>query len=200
MSPNLLLYPVSDKRKAFTRIAHCKVIHPTTKDRIDLFDHPTHWLTDILSEDLLQLCRVVRSPLPFTAQNAAIFKAKERETSSVCQIDDFALLFVYLHFEFAQFLSQSLFHRSCQPGMLRMGVNQYHHVICKSCVLNMGIWLPSGGLYRLFQHPIYLIEIEVTEQRRNYSTLGNSLLPSRLQDHLEQPHHIIILHTSSHLL
>src|SRR5882724_10585541 len=48
--------------------------------------------------------------------------------------------------------------------------------------------------------PIYLIEIEVTEQRRNHSTLGNSLLPSCLQDHLEQPHHIIILHTSSHLL
>src|SRR5260370_18818401 len=49
MSPNLLLYPVSDKRKAFTRIAHCKIIHPTTKDRVDLFDHPTHWLTDIFA-------------------------------------------------------------------------------------------------------------------------------------------------------
>jgi site-specific DNA recombinase len=34
----------------------------------------------------------------------------------------------------------------------------------------------------------------------DHSTLGNSLLPSRLQDHLEQPHHIIILDTSSHLL
>src|SRR2546428_712303 len=90
------------------------------------------------------------------------------ETSSVCQIDDFALLFVYLHFEFDQFLSQSLFHRPCQPDMLRMGVDQYHHVIRKSCVLNTGIWLLSGGLNRLLQHPIYLIEIEVTEQRRNY--------------------------------
>src|SRR2546430_26180 len=84
--------------------------------------------------------------------------------------------------------------------MSRMGIDQYHHVIRKTCVLNMGIWLPSGGLNRLLQHPIYLIEIEVTEQRRNHSTLGNSLLPSCLQDHLEQPHHIIILHTSSHLL
>jgi hypothetical protein len=59
MSPNLLLYPVSDKRKAFTRIADSKVVHPTTKDRVDLFDHPFHGLADILSEDLLQLCRYV---------------------------------------------------------------------------------------------------------------------------------------------
>ncbi len=84
--------------------------------------------------------------------------------------------------------------------MLRMGVDQYHHVVCKTCVLNMGIWLPSGGLNRLLQHPIYLIEIEVTEQRRNHPTLGNSLLPSRLQDHLKQPHYIIVLDPSSLLL
>src|SRR6266404_7691361 len=136
MSPNLLFYPVSDKRKAFTRIAYRKVVHPTTKDRVDLLDHPLHRLADILSEDLLQLChqrcpffqlrRVVRSPLPVTTQNATIFKAQESETSSVCQIDDFALLFVYLHFEFDQFLTQSLFHRPCQPVLLRMGVDQYH--------------------------------------------------------------------------
>src|SRR3984893_1909461 len=210
MSPNLLLYPVSDKRQAFTRIAYGKVVHPTAKDRVDLLDHPLHRLADILSEDLLQLGqqrrpflhlrRVVGSPLPVTPQNAAIFKAQESEASSLCQIDVVALFVVYLHFEFDQFLPQSLFHRPCQPVMLRMGVDQYHHVIRKPCVLNMGIWLPSGGLNRLLQHPIHLIEIEVTEQRRDHSTLGNSLLPSRLQDYLEQPHHIIILDTSSHFL
>jgi hypothetical protein len=57
MSPNLLLYPVSDKRKAFTRIADSKVVHPTTKDRVDLLDHSLHRLANILSEDLLQLCQ-----------------------------------------------------------------------------------------------------------------------------------------------
>jgi hypothetical protein len=90
MSPNLLLYPVSNKRKAFTRIAHGKVVHPTAKDRVDLLNHPLHRLADILSEDLLQLCqqrrpffhfrRVVQSPLPVTAQSAAIFKAQESGT------------------------------------------------------------------------------------------------------------------------
>ena len=122
MSPNLPFYPVSDKRKAFTRIAYSKVGHQTAKDRVDLLDHPFHRLTDTLSEDLLQLCqqrrpflqlrRIVGSPLPGAPQNAAIFKAQERqesEASALCQIDVFALLFVYLHFEFDQFLSQSLF-------------------------------------------------------------------------------------------
>jgi len=53
MPPNLLLYPVSDKRKAFARIADGKVVHPTAKDRVDLLDHPLHRLADILSEDFL---------------------------------------------------------------------------------------------------------------------------------------------------
>src|ERR1039458_2986789 len=51
MAPNLLFYPVSDKRKAFTRIAYCKVVHPTAKDRIDLLDHSLHRLADTSSED-----------------------------------------------------------------------------------------------------------------------------------------------------
>jgi RNA-directed DNA polymerase len=37
--------------------------------------------------------------------------------------------------------------------MLRMGVDQYHHVIRKPCVLNMGIWLPSGGRRATFSIP-----------------------------------------------
>ena len=57
MAPNLRRYPVSDKRKAFARIADGKVIHPTAKDRIDLLHHPLHRLADILSEDFLQLCQ-----------------------------------------------------------------------------------------------------------------------------------------------
>ena len=50
MSPNLLLYPVSDKRKAFTRIADRKVVHPTSQDSVDLRDHLRHGLADILAE------------------------------------------------------------------------------------------------------------------------------------------------------
>src|SRR5262245_41642567 len=99
MTPNLLFHPVSDKRKAFARIAYGKIVHPAAKDGVDLFDHPPYWLADVLSEELLELRqhrrpflqsrRVVWSPLLVMAQDAAIFKAQERESSSVCQIHDF---------------------------------------------------------------------------------------------------------------
>src|SRR5258708_30005801 len=74
MSPNLLFYPVSDKRKAFTRIAYCKVVHPTAKDRVDLLDHPFHRLADILSEDLLQLCQQRR---PFLQLRRVMGRSEE---------------------------------------------------------------------------------------------------------------------------
>ena len=66
-----------------------------------------------------------------TAQDAAIFKAQERETSPVCQIKDF------LYPELRQFLSQSFFHRLSQPVAAGMGVDQYHDVIRKTCVLKV---------------------------------------------------------------
>src|SRR5215469_12410057 len=183
MSPNLLFHPVSDKRKAFARIAYGKIVHPSAKDRVDLVDHPPYGLADVLSEDLLELRqqrrpflwfgRVVWSPLLVTAEDAAIFKTQERKTSSVCQINDFALLFVYLYFELRQFFSQSFVHRLSQPIAARMGVDQYHHVICETRVLNMGISLASSSLNRRFQHFVYLVEVEVAEHRRDHTALRN---------------------------
>src|SRR5215469_9249549 len=80
-----------------------------------------------------------------------------------------------------------------------MGVNQYHQVIRKTCVLDMGVFTTTRGGYRLLQHPIYLSEIDVTEQWRCHPTLRNSLLTGRSQDHLEKMHHRRIIHPSSHL-
>jgi hypothetical protein len=59
--------------------------------------------------------------------------------------------------------------------MSRMGVNQYHHVIRESRVLNIGVSIPASGMDRLLQHPVYLVEIEITEDGRNRSpyTKGN---------------------------
>ena len=42
MPPNLLFYPVFDKRKAPARMSHRKIVHPSPQDRVDLFDDPTH--------------------------------------------------------------------------------------------------------------------------------------------------------------
>src|SRR5260370_22849051 len=43
-----------------------------------------------------------------------------------------------------------------RPLMPRVGVNQYHQVIRKSRVLNIGVFRSSRGRNRLFQHTIYL--------------------------------------------
>ena len=72
--------------------------------------------------------------------------------------------------------------------MTRMKVHQDHQIVRKSCMLDGGVSLVAGGLARLFQHLVYLIEVEITEQRRDHPSLRNSFLPGRLEDHLEKPH------------
>jgi hypothetical protein len=46
-----------------------------------------------------------------------------------------------------------------------MGVNQDHHVIRKTRVLNMGESSAPRRGSRLLQHLVYLIKIEITEER-----------------------------------
>src|SRR5271155_3854849 len=84
--------------------------------------------------------------------------------------------------------------------MSRMRVDPYHHVISKSRVWNMGILFPPRRGNRFFQHSLHLIEVEIAEQRRNHTALGNSLPPSRLEDQAEESHHFGILYPPGHLL
>jgi hypothetical protein len=44
MTPNLLFYPVSDIGETPARMSDGKIFHPTTQDRINLFDHSAHRL------------------------------------------------------------------------------------------------------------------------------------------------------------
>src|SRR6201984_2006353 len=83
--------------------------------------------------------------------------------------------------------------------MARMRVDQYHQVIRKPRVLNVGVLSPARGDNRLFQHPIYLSEVEVAKHWRNPPPLWNALCPGRLQDHLEEPHHRSVLYPPGHL-
>ena len=106
MPPDLLLYPSFDHRETSIRIADPEIIHPTTQDRLDHFDHLPHGLTDVLSEDLsefgkqrgplLQLRRIVRPLHPITAPDATIFKTQESEALPLRQIDHPALVFIDL--------------------------------------------------------------------------------------------------------
>src|ERR1019366_2956896 len=202
-------HPVTDHREASVRMAYPKIVHPASQDRVDLLDHPPHRLADVPSEYLSQLCeqgcplfqlrRVVRSPHPVTTEDAAILKAQKGETLSVRQVYHSTLIFIDLHSELRQFLSQSPFYRLYQPVMTRMSVNQDHQVICKTRILDLSVSSGARGLNRLLQHPIHLSEIDVTEHRRNHPALRDALLPSRLQDHLDQPHHCSIIDPPCHL-
>jgi hypothetical protein len=60
--PDLLLYPVFDKRKASARMSHRKVVHPPSEDWVDQFDHPSYGLAGKRSEQLTELPQQ-RSPL-----------------------------------------------------------------------------------------------------------------------------------------
>src|ERR1039458_2006680 len=97
-------------------------------------------------------------------------------------------------------LAQPPFSRLHQPVPPPFGVDQDHHVIRKTCILDVGVLAPPRGVHRFLQHPVYLIQIEVAEQRRYHSALGNAFLPGRLQNHLEQMHDRIILDPSRHFL
>src|SRR5580700_1279133 len=73
------------------------------------------------------------------------------------------------------------------------GVHEYHLVVRKSCILDGSELFVARGLNRLFQHLVYFVQVEITEQRRNHPTLRNPFLPRCLEDHLEKPHHLVIL-------
>src|SRR5258707_1378121 len=109
MPPYLLLYPAFDHSKTNTRMADPKVVHPAAQNLIDLRNHSLNGPADMLSEDLpelfkqrrplLQLGRIVRSPLPLKTQYTPIFKTQEGEALSLLQIHHSTLVLVDLNAE-----------------------------------------------------------------------------------------------------
>src|ERR1035438_8665213 len=175
MLPDLLLYPLLDYGKTGTRMTEPKVVHPTTQDRIDFRNHNRDGPADMLSEDLpepciqrcplLQLGRIVWPPLLPKAEYAPIFKTQESEALSLLQIHHSTLVLVDLNAELRELLAQPLVYRLHKPVTPPFSVYQDHHVVRETCVLDVGGLAPSRGVHRLLQHPVYLIQIEVTEQR-----------------------------------
>ena len=96
MPPYLLLDPLFDHSKTKARMADPKVGHPAAQDRIDFLNHFLDGPADMLPEDfpeffkqrcpLLQLGRIVWSPLPPKAQYAPILKTQESKALSLFQI------------------------------------------------------------------------------------------------------------------
>src|SRR6266478_4657749 len=83
--------------------------------------------------------------------------------------------------------------------MSRVGVNQDHQIIRKSCVLDVGVLAETRGLFRPLQHPVHLGEVEVTEQRRDNPALRNALLAVGLEHDLQQVQNVHIVDPPRHL-
>src|SRR6201987_1909856 len=56
----------------------------------------------------------------------------------------------------------------------------------------------AGDLPRSLQHPIHLIEVEVTEQGRDYSALWNALLARSFQHDLKKGHDVCVINPLCH--
>ena len=72
-------------------------------------------------------------------------------------------------------------------------IHQDHRVIGVAHVLKIGVPAVAGDFLGLFQHPIHVIEVDIGQERGNYSALGYALPAGGLQDHLEQVQHVPVL-------
>src|SRR5215510_5014540 len=83
--------------------------------------------------------------------------------------------------------------------MSRMGVDQNHQVVSESRILDPGVLTVACCLLCPLEHSVYLIEIDIAEQRGDHSTLWNAASTIGLQHDLQQVHHVIIGDSPRHL-
>lgn len=46
-----------------------------------------------------------------------------------------------------------------------VGVDQDHHIIGPPCILEVGALAITRGGFRPLQHPVYLVEVEISAER-----------------------------------
>src|ERR1017187_3357799 len=148
MPPYLLLYPAFDHSKTNARMTNPKVVHPATQNRIDFRNHNLDGPADRLSEELskffkqrcplLQFGRIVWPPLLSKAEYAQIFKTPEGEAFSLLQIHHSTLVLVDLNAELRKLLAQPSVYRLHQPVTPPFSVDQDHHIVRITCILDVG--------------------------------------------------------------
>src|SRR5215470_9250921 len=156
MSAHLLLHPAFDITEAATGVADGEVVHPAAQNRIDELHHPPHRLRVEAPEDVLELAqqcgallelgRIVRSPLALKTPHASELKAQESEAFSLRQVNAATLIGVDLDLEFGQFPSQPPLSCFEQPVVSRVGVHQNHEIVGEPCVLYISIGSVAGDL------------------------------------------------------
>src|SRR6516225_6727814 len=175
MASDLQLHPAFDELKAATRVSDGKIVHPAPQDRIDEGHHRLHGLRSVSPKELaqlaeqrrtlLQLRRVLRAPSPVQAPHAAKVEPEEPEALAPDEIDSPALLLVDLDLEFGEFLTQSLGHRPQQPALAGMSMDQHHQIVREPRVLDSSVLPKARVLLRPLEHPVYLVEVEVAQER-----------------------------------
>ena len=84
--------------------------------------------------------------------------------------------------------------------MTFVGVDQDHQVVSEPRVFDVGVLAVAGDLPRSLQHLVHLIEVEITEQGRDHTTLRNALLARSFQDNLQQMHDVRVINPLRHFL
>src|SRR6266849_6718851 len=73
-------------------------------------------------------------------------------------------------------------------------------VIVKTRLFDRRVFAVAGDRLRPLQHPVHLIEVEIAEQWRNHAALRNALLAGRLQHHLQQVQHVVVIDARGHFV
>src|SRR4051794_29045655 len=81
-----------------------------------------------------------------------------------------------------------------------VGVDQDHQIVCEPRIFDVGVLAIACDFPRSLQHPVHLIEVEVTEQRRDDTALRNAHLAGSLKYHLQKMHDVRIINPLHHLL
>src|ERR1035437_10364952 len=147
MTPDLLFYPAVDYAKTNTRMTDPKVVHPATQNRIDSRNHNLDGPADMLAEDLselfkqrcplLQCGRIVGPPLPLKTQHTPKFKTQESEALPHLKIHHSTFVLVDLNAKLSELLAQPSVYRLHQPVTSPFSVNQDHHVVRETCILDV---------------------------------------------------------------
>src|SRR5215475_2109889 len=77
--------------------------------------------------------------------------------------------------------------------MSRVGVDQDHQIIRKSCVLDVGVLAVACCLLCPFEHAVHLIEVDVTEQWGDHPALRDATSTVGFQHDLQQVHHVVVV-------
>ena len=78
-------------------------------------------------------------------------------------------------------------------------IDQHHQIVSVSRIFDIGVLTIPCGFLRPLQHLVHLTEVEITEERRDHTTLWNTAFAGCFEHQLEQVQHLGIAHPLRYL-